>query len=152
MSAFDAFSRSYNYTFARPLHYLFYVVVAAVIGVLSWLFVLWVSEGVITMSYWAVSLGSGGAKVEALQNAATSNGFDGGLEGFAGEAVGFWVGVVRAIAHGFGYGYFWCAMTAIYLLLRRDVDQAEIEAVETSDELPTSPLPELEQRPDPRGG
>ena len=34
--AFDALSRSYAYTYQRPLHYLFYSVVAGFLGVLGW--------------------------------------------------------------------------------------------------------------------
>ena len=37
--SFDALSRSYAYVFQRPLHYLFYIMVAAVIGWLGWLLV-----------------------------------------------------------------------------------------------------------------
>src|SRR5204863_3866138 len=33
---FDAFSRSYSYVYGKPLHYFFYVVVAAALGALSW--------------------------------------------------------------------------------------------------------------------
>ena len=51
--SFDALSRSYAYTFQRPLHYLFYALVAAAIGWLGWLLVRSVAAGVIWMSYWA---------------------------------------------------------------------------------------------------
>ena len=37
--SFDALSRCYAYVFQRPLHYLFYAAVAAVIGYLGWLVV-----------------------------------------------------------------------------------------------------------------
>ena len=33
---FDALSRSYSYAFHRPIRYLFYVIVAAVLGLLGW--------------------------------------------------------------------------------------------------------------------
>jgi len=33
--SFDALSRSYAYVFQRPLHYLFYALVAAVFGALA---------------------------------------------------------------------------------------------------------------------
>ena len=150
--AFDSISRTYNYTFNRPLQYLFYAFVAAVIGILGWYLVGLVAEGVIYMSYWAVSLGSGGSQIQSLYAAANGADLDSGALEFGGDAVGFWVGVVRAFANAFAFSFFWCSATAIYLLLRRDVDQAEIEAVEGSDEMPTSPLPDWDQRPDPRGG
>src|SRR5581483_2134512 len=33
---FDAFSRSYSYVYSKPLHYFFYVVIAAAFGALCW--------------------------------------------------------------------------------------------------------------------
>ena len=59
--SFDALSRSYAYTFQRPLHYLFYAAVAAAIGWLGWLLVRNVAAGVIWMGYWAAGWGSGSA-------------------------------------------------------------------------------------------
>ena len=38
-----------------------------------------------------------------------------------------WEGLLRTIAAAFSYSFFWCAAAAIYLLLRRDVDQPQRE-------------------------
>ncbi len=46
---FEAFSRSYSYTFQRPLHYLFYAALATVYGGLAWLLVYHFSEYVIRL-------------------------------------------------------------------------------------------------------
>jgi hypothetical protein len=48
-------------------------------------------------------------------------------------AFGFWVGVVRSIATAFSYSFFWCLATAIYFLLRQDVDQTEFDEVYLED-------------------
>jgi uncharacterized protein involved in response to NO len=44
--------------------------------------------------------------------------------------IAFSVGLVRATASAFSFSYFWCAFAAIYLLLRRDTDQTELDDLE----------------------
>ena len=56
--SFDALSRSYAYTFQRPLHYLFYAIVAGFIGWLGWLLVQNFAAGVVWMGYWAAGWGA----------------------------------------------------------------------------------------------
>jgi hypothetical protein len=41
----------------------------------------------------------------------------------------FWLGLVFLLVLGFGYSYFWSAGTLIYLLMRRNVDAAEMDEV-----------------------
>jgi hypothetical protein len=43
--------------------------------------------------------------------------------------VAFWVGLIFLIVIGFSYSYFWCASTIIYLLMRRKVDDTDIDEV-----------------------
>jgi hypothetical protein len=43
--------------------------------------------------------------------------------------VGFWLSIVFLLVLGFGYSYFWTASTIIYLLMRRNVDSAELDEV-----------------------
>ncbi len=43
--------------------------------------------------------------------------------------VAFWMGLVFLLVLGFGYSYFWTASTIIYLLLRRNIDSAELDEV-----------------------
>lgn len=127
--AFEAFSRSFSYTFGRPLHYLFYAVVAAWFSGLSWLLVYHVSELVIWVTRLPAEMGVGMERWSMLaawidQPTATTN----------PEMVGAWLigsfeSVVRTIAAAFGYSFFWCQAAAIYLLLRQDVDQTEFDEV-----------------------
>ena len=68
--SFDALSRSYSYTYQRPVHYLFYAAVAGILGMLAWIVVIIFANGVITYSYWAASWGSGGGpKIAAMPKA-----------------------------------------------------------------------------------
>lgn len=127
--AFEAFSRSFSYTFGRPLHYLFYAVLATWFSGLSWLLVYHVSEWVILATRLPAEIGVGPERWAMLavlidQPAATTN----------PERVGVWLigsfeSVVRTIATAFGYSFFWCQAAAIYLLLRQDVDQTEFDEV-----------------------
>ena len=57
--SFDALSRSYAYVFQRPLRYLFYVIVAAIVGWLGWLLVKNFASGVIWLAYWGAGWGCG---------------------------------------------------------------------------------------------
>jgi len=58
--------------------------------------------------------------------------------------VGVWVGLFFLLIVGFGYSYFWTASTLIYFLMRRHVDDTELDEVyfEEGDlEPPSSPAP-----------
>jgi hypothetical protein len=48
---------------------------------------------------------------------------------FGAALVAFWVGLFFLLVLGFGYSFFWCASTIIYLLLRKSVDAAELDEV-----------------------
>ncbi len=57
----------------------------------------------------------------------------------------FWVLCVKLVALGFLQSYFWTASTAIYYLLRRDVDATEMDEVYLEDDQGEEPqgLPPL---------
>lgn len=152
--AFDALSRSYAYTFQRPLHYLFYAVVACVFGLVCWTLVWYFSQAVIQVTYWASSWGAnlGGyltpeaeeaARLTIVREAANQQ------DGFGAWLIYACNGLVRTVATAFTYSFFWCASTAIYLLLRRDVDQTELDEVWVEDDAQRYELPPI--KPD-QGG
>ena len=64
--SFDALSRTYAYVFQRPLRYLFYVLVAGVIGWLGWLLVETFAGAVIWLSFWAAGWGSGAPRIDQI--------------------------------------------------------------------------------------
>ncbi|HEY2882280.1 MAG TPA: hypothetical protein VGJ15_07595 [Pirellulales bacterium] len=140
--SFDALSRSYSYTYQRPLHYLFYAAVAGILGMLAWIVVVIFANGVITYSFWAASWGSGGSRMTDIIDAA-SNPDTGGMLGFGAHAIGFWVQVVRYLAVGFLFSYFWCAATYIYFLLRQSVDATEMDEVAFDEQAELHNLPPL---------
>jgi hypothetical protein len=163
--SFDALSRSYSYTYQRPVHYLFYAAVAGVLGMLAWVVVLIFAKGVIEYSYWAASWGSGGERIQEIRQIAEAPppppDLGPKLEGLApppspegsemlaygAKAIGFWVRVVKYIAMGFLFSYFWCAATYIYFLLRQSVDATELDEVHVVEEAEPHSLPPLANEP-----
>lgn len=123
---FDALSRSYAYSFQRPLHYLFYAAVATALGVLGWIVVWFVTEKVIDLAYWGASWGCSAERANWIREGSDELK---GIGGAGASVIRFWCGCLRVLALGFIYGYFWSAVSAIYLLLRRDVDATETDEV-----------------------
>jgi hypothetical protein len=157
--SFDALSRSYSYTYQRPVHYLFYAAVAGVLGMLAWIVVLIFAKGVIEYSYWAASWGSGGPRIQEIRQIADAPPVDvaspvpgsllppppdsGELVETGSHAIGFWVCVVKYIAVAYLFSYFWCAATFIYFLLRQAVDATELDEVSVEEEPEAHGLPPL---------
>jgi hypothetical protein len=128
--AFDALSRSYAYVYQRPLNYLFYGLVAAVLGTLGFFLVQFFAEGVISLTQWGAKWGGGNARIDTLNALAIAS----GPGYYAVLLFAFWNASVRLIAASFAISYLWSASTAIYLLLRRDVDAAEMDEVQLEQE------------------
>jgi hypothetical protein len=123
--SFDALSRSYAYVYQRPLHYLFYSLVAAIFGWLGWLFVRNFASGIIGMTYWAASWGAGEAQIRNVMPGGSIDGI-----GSAGAwLIHFWTGCIKVLAVGYLFSFFWVASVAIYYLLRRSVDATEMDEV-----------------------
>jgi len=125
--SFDALQRSYAYVFQRPLRYLFYALVAAVLGGLGWLLVWNFAALIVQLTDWVAAWVCSAQQFAAMQPGAEQplTGF-----GWAGSVViDFWEGCIRFVAAGFLYTYFWCAASAIYLLMRRDVDATEMDEI-----------------------
>jgi len=143
--SFDALSRSNAYMFQRPLNYLFYAAVAAVIGGLGWILVRNVAAGAIWMSYWAAAWGSGAPRIDAIMTGESLAGL-----GRAGAVlIHFWVGCVKLLAVGYLFSYFWTASTAVYFQLRRDVDHTEMDEVflDADQSEPSPELPPISKDP-----
>jgi hypothetical protein len=146
--SFEALSHSYAYVFQRPLHYLFYVLVAMVLGLLGWILVSNFAAAVVGLTYWAVDIGASGQfQIGAGQVRYL---FAGKVPteqvGWFGEGlIRFWSDCVKILATGYLYSYFWSASTAMYFLLRYHVDATEMDEVylENEDE-PPGELPPIE--------
>lgn len=155
--AFDALARSYAYVYQRPLHYLFYAIVAFFFGALGWLVVFAFSVGAVHLAAWAASWGSGRELAGALPTLGLNTGwgglaplynwldpwyvplrsdrlptlehYDSSLARAGIRIMMFWLLLVRLAAVSYIVSYFWTAATAVYLLLRRQVDATELDEV-----------------------
>lgn len=137
--AFDALSRSYAYVFQRPLHYLFYVIVAGILGWLGWLLVSEFTAGVVWLTYCAASWGGGVSVTQIAQKTAEL----GTLGKLGAAGIYFWIGCVKWFAVSYLLSYFWTTSSAIYLLLRRGVDGEETDKVSLEEDEPVYDLPPL---------
>ncbi|MBA4017371.1 MAG: hypothetical protein C0483_09380 [Pirellula sp.] len=143
---FDAVSRSYSYVFQRPLHYLFYCVLALLLGLLGLTVVELFAGAVWQLSAWGVSWGSG----QPLMEKTLAGGL--GLSRFdasGAKLISFWFGCVKLVVLGYAFAYFWSAAAAIYLLLRYDADGVELDEVFRDEAEVAYGLPPLV--PDPAG-
>jgi hypothetical protein len=143
---FEAFSRSYAYVYGKPLHYLFYAIVAALFGALSFIVVLLAVVIVREFGFWALSWGAGSPLVAELRADALdvlSGEFDPARTGIlwriGATLIGLFIAVVESVTSAFRFSYFFCAASAIYLLLRHDVDEKEIDEVFVEPKITTAP-------------
>jgi hypothetical protein len=137
--AFDALSRSWAYAFQRPWHYLFYALAAAAFGSLCLSFVRVFADLLVYTSAWAVAWGSGSELVgQLLYYAPDASGWRDSISEVAAPTgatrvgailAAIWLNAAFLLLVGFVYSYFWSASTAIYYLLRRVVDNTELNEV-----------------------
>lgn len=141
--AFEAFSRSFSYAFQRPLHYLFYIAVASLLGGLGWLLVSAVAEAVVQLPLYAASWGAGRERMVQIVNHQTE-----GILGAGAWLIWLWNSLVRSIAVAFQFAYFFCVSAAIYLLLRRGIDETDFDEVYVEEEGSRYSLPPLQANAD----
>ncbi len=125
--AFDGVSRAAAYTFQKPVTLILAVTAAEWIGHLAGSLVsIAVNTGFLAIAR-AFELGSS--------------------QGLASQGTwwdGLFTGFVPAIVTAFGFSFFWTASSAIYLVLRREVDRAEFDLIDMDAPglpKPLSPLP-----------
>jgi len=169
---FDAMSRSYNYVYESPWHYLWYCIVAIAYGAVLTLFVVVVGSLTTYFAKWGVSkfpawgsdrspeylfiyspeslgwkqLLTQGSPAEINDRGEhTHPDFDKYMDDYAwynhagAGMVSFWITLVFLMVIGFSYSYFWTASTQIYLLMRKRVDETELDEVYVEEEAPDAP-------------
>ncbi len=202
-NSLDAMTRSFAYTFQRPLHYLFYSVIAVLFGGFCWFIVSKLAIAVIGLSFWTTSWGANAGNEERMtiirgeqaqefevpvivtdevvpnslvqtqpqvtpnpQTTAEPKTTPAGESAdqpetdnktvatfkdhknsasliFGQRVISFWTSFARTVAVAFLYGLFWCMASAVYLLLRYDVDETEMDEIYQVDERRTYELPPL---------
>jgi hypothetical protein len=67
-----------------------------------------------------------------------------GTLSIARSLIRFWNGMVSTLAVAFLFGQFWSLASAVYLLLRRDVDETEMDEIFLSERTRSFDLPPLQ--------
>ena len=150
-NAFDAMTRAYAYTFQRPVHYLFYCLIAIVFGGLCWMVVATLTDSIVNLSFWSSSWGANlsGDRIEVIRGLPIDSieptvATDDSWSLDAGRTmIELWNSLFRTLSAAFIYGLFWCMASAIYLLLRKDADETEMDEIYIVDEKRTYELPPL---------
>jgi len=147
--AFEGWSRAYGYLIWSPGRFFGYSALALVVGIISCAVVALFGEALICATVTCVNFGLGGAEgwIEydwghyyrsltsffgggrpALDVAMDVRVDEGGRAVAANAAV-FAFMIVRGLVAGYAIAYYFCANSIIYLLLRRDVDRIDIDAI-----------------------
>ncbi|MBX3416372.1 MAG: hypothetical protein KF851_02120 [Pirellulaceae bacterium] len=147
-NALDAVTRAYAYLYQKPFNYALYALVAVLFGGFCWLIVATIAQTAINSAFWGASWGANlggeqridsykrfgeaeqqiarGAETVAIAEAGQARSAT--LE-FSTRVIRFWNGMISTLAVSVLYGLFWCQASAVYLLLRYDVDETEMDEV-----------------------
>jgi hypothetical protein len=153
---FDALSRSYNYVFQSPWNYIWYSLVAVVYGAVLVFFVVFMGSFVVYLTKWSLSQTP---FTDYFSSRRVDNLFAYAPESFhwrellvtnptdlkwwsqiSAFTVSLWVTLIFLMMIGFAYSYYFSAFTMVYLLMRRKVDDTEIDEVYLEEDEPEEPL------------
>ncbi|MDI6732645.1 MAG: hypothetical protein QME51_00560 [Planctomycetota bacterium] len=151
--AFDAVSRSFQYIYAEPWHFFWYVIVAKVYGIITTAFVWFFGFLMLYLSLKAVKLGMG---LKLLKIFGLTN-----LPQFAHVPISdvdftykiaayiimVWLVLIIGIMFSYVISYCYTASTIIYLLMRKKVDDIEMNEI-YEEEIPQGGTPESEPKTD----
>lgn len=127
--SFEAMSRSFAYAFQRPLHYLFFAIVAALLGYVGWAVVDFVCQLTLNATHWAVSWGAGHERIVDVVNFPRPTDTESKALLVGASMIRGIEGLLLALSESFAYSFFWVSATAIYLLLRFNLDRTEFDEV-----------------------
>ncbi|OUT70986.1 MAG: hypothetical protein CBB70_01105 [Planctomycetaceae bacterium TMED10] len=128
--AFDAISRSYAYVFQRPFHYLFYTILATIIGSIGWVMIHGIIDILVYSTHWSFDWGLSSERSIQLFYGDIQE----GVAGWGCNLIRLWQGFLRTLTTAFAIGFLFSGMTAVYLLLRRQVDGVELDEVQLDEE------------------
>ena len=154
---FDALSRSYNYVFQSPWSYIWYSIVAILYGAILVFFVVFMGSFIVYLTKW--SLSQTPLAGTSFPSRGVDNMFINAPESFHWREllvthpvdptwynaistffVTIWVTIIFLLMIGFAYSYYFSAFTMVYLLMRRKVDDTEIDEVYLEEDEPEEPL------------
>jgi hypothetical protein len=147
--AFDGISRGYAYVYQRPLHALFYVAVAGLLGLLAQAAVSLIVDSSIGATRWAFDAGAAQERTEALLDRPIdpeASVFHSPDE-TAARMIRFWTRGFAMFAAAFPLAYLWPAAVGIYLLLRRQIDSTDLGEINFDEGDPERGAPPLATDP-----
>lgn len=137
--SFDAMSRSFSYLYSRPWHYIFYQASAFVYGVLTTAFVWLFGCCMVRTALWAGELGLGSEKFGSIVPVRFESIFSWPIfmitentsvtQYIAAFVIGVWLIIIFGFIAAYIVSYFFSAQTAIYLILRKKVDDIDVKEV-----------------------
>ena len=133
----DALSRSFGYVNQRIGSLAALAGFAWLEGMVGIVLMNSLAVAVIRLTEWGLGLTG-----PAAQMATIFGGAGGAQSVVARGAHAFWLGVVRLVAHGWVYSFFWTAAALIYLWLRHDVDGTPWEDIDPPTIPPTGLITE----------
>ncbi len=153
--AFDAFSRGISYPVARPWKFFLYVVMSVIYAGYCWLFVNFFTFYVLKITRATVGIGASWfgwwgrgpegesvSKIDVLWPLTDVNSLYARpewsqlawYEWFSAALIGFYVLVAIGLMWSFLASFYYTGSTVIYFLLRRDVDETDMDDVYSDDE------------------
>jgi len=125
--SFQAISTAFSYLYQRPLHYAFYLLVGLIVAVPAIAAACLFADATGTLAARAASFGMGRERTLAVVEGLSASGPLADVWGL--EALRFWSRGLANLLASFGWGYFWAIATAVYLVLRQDVDGTPLDEV-----------------------
>ncbi len=132
--AFEALANSFAYCTQRPLHLFLYAALASLLGGATWVAV----DGFLGFLLHSTMLAATVFGAEAANFRIASS---------QGAILKFWTVLAQGFAAGFHFSFFWSASSAIYLLLRRDLDQTDFDDVHLERDGEPMPMPTISPTP-----
>ncbi|MBI4712987.1 MAG: hypothetical protein HY762_06785 [Planctomycetes bacterium] len=161
--SFDAISRSFQYLYARPWHYIWYHLVAIVYGLATFIFVGVFTHLMVKFALKATQLGMGDKLYQVLASTGLPARFTLAgaaqaphAEGITMVIAAFIIAVVLILVYGFMVSYlvsyYFSSYNIIYLLMRKNVDEIDMKELydedeEKEDETPVTPAASTEAKP-----
>jgi hypothetical protein len=146
--AFGGISRGYAYVYQRPLHLVFYIAVAGLLGLLAQAAVNLIVDSTYNATKWAVSTGAGAERTaELYRDYLVDDDSVGQPELRAARIIRFWNHGIATIAASFPMAYLWPAAVGIYLLMRRHVDSTDLGEITFDEGDPERGMPTLIPNP-----
>lgn len=118
---FDAVSSAFAYTTQRPLRLIAYIFQAALVGVVAGA----VLHLFLALAIWCTAPWLAGSDLFSGIDDLNPN----GLTNFNREVVQWWISAIGFLPLVFHAAYFWSAATAIYLLMRREIDEKQVDEI-----------------------